>query len=157
MKAKHRSLLAGHFFLIVRVDKKRHRRTRRADRGLYHIWNEALVGGLVVVLELLARVFGMTLQIEVGAIVDALDLSPPEREFVLDVRCSAGIVRKLLVWFRADLRHRHAAIAKPVEAHLHPVVVPRRVLARTDKELHLHLLELASAEQKVLRVDLVAE
>jgi hypothetical protein len=40
---------------------------------------------------------------------------------------------------------------------LDPVLVPLLVRARLDEELHLHLLELAGAEDEVARRDLVAE
>lgn len=40
---------------------------------------------------------------------------------------------------------------------LHPVLLPLLVLARLDEELHLHLLELAGAEDEVAGRDLVAE
>lgn len=45
----------------------------------------------------------------------------------------------------------------PVPALLHPVLLPLLVLARLDEELHLHLLELAGAEDEVAGRDLVAE
>ena len=45
----------------------------------------------------------------------------------------------------------------PARALVDPVLVPLLVLARLDEELHLHLLELAGAEDEVARRDLVAE
>ena len=54
--------------------------------------------------------------------------------------------------FRVD-----AAIHVPVEALLNPVLVPTLVLARLDEKLHLHLLELASAEDEVSRCYLVSK
>ena len=50
-----------------------------------------------------------------------------------------------------------AQVDVPVPAVLHPVLVPFLVGARLDEELHLHLLELAGAEDEVARRDLVAE
>src|SRR5260221_8259930 len=53
----------------------------------------------------------------------------------------------------------HAVVHVPVEALLDPVVKPSRLLDRIglDEELHLHLFELASAEDEVTRRDLVTE
>ena len=45
----------------------------------------------------------------------------------------------------------------PVEPRVDPALVPFLVGARLDEELHLHLLELAGAEDEVARRDLVAE
>ncbi len=63
---------------------------------------------------------------------------------------------------RAVLAHTELAVAQPiaqvpVESLLDPVAVPLLCLVRWDEELHLHLLELAYAEEEVAGRDLVAE
>ncbi|BDZ46660.1 hypothetical protein GCM10025866_25690 [Naasia aerilata] len=50
-----------------------------------------------------------------------------------------------------------AEVDVPAEALVDPVLVPFLVGARLDEELHLHLLELAGAEDEVAGRDLVAE
>src|SRR5260370_23730879 len=60
------------------------------------------------------------------------------------------------------LTHAQHALAEaeleiPTMALLDPVAVPRLRLVRRHEELHLHLLELAHAEEEVARRDLVAE
>ena len=50
-----------------------------------------------------------------------------------------------------------AVLVVPLQPRLLPVVVPLLVVAGLDEELHLHLLELARAEQEVAGRDLVAE
>ena len=47
--------------------------------------------------------------------------------------------------------------AMPLHAGLAPMVEPAQLVARTDEELHLHLLELAHAEDELPRDDLIAE
>src|SRR6202020_501051 len=51
----------------------------------------------------------------------------------------------------------HAEAGPPGEPVVDPVLEPLLVGARLDEELHLHLLELAGAEDEVARRDLVAE
>jgi hypothetical protein len=50
-----------------------------------------------------------------------------------------------------------AEVDVPAGALVDPVLVPVLVGAGLDEELHLHLLELAGAEDEVARGDLVAE
>src|SRR4029078_8544053 len=50
-----------------------------------------------------------------------------------------------------------AVAAVPVEPLVDPVAVPLVCFVRRDEELHLHLLELAHAEEEVAGGDLVAK
>ena len=52
---------------------------------------------------------------------------------------------------------REAKVDVPVPASLEPVLVPLLIGAGLDEELHLHLLELTSAEDEVAGCDLVTE
>ena len=56
----------------------------------------ALVGRLVEVLELLARELLVPAEVEVAAVVDALDLLPAEGKLVLDVERRPGVVGQLV-------------------------------------------------------------
>ncbi len=104
----------------------------------------------------------MGAEVVVGAVGDALELAPlvaAELEAVLDVSRALGVVGELLlrVLEPPHVLLAHAQAGVPVPALLHPVLLPRLVLARLDEELHLHLLELAGAEDEVAGRDLVAE
>ncbi len=101
-------------------------------------------------------------QVVVGAVGDALELTPLralEAELVLDVDGALGVVRELLgrVLELPQLRRVDAEVDVPGEALVDPALVPLLVLAGLDEELHLHLLELAGAEDEVAGGDLVAE
>ena len=102
------------------------------------------------------------LQVEVGAVRDALELGElgaGEAEAVLDVDRALGVVAQLLlrVLVEPHVLGVEAEVDVPVPALLQPVLVPLLVRARHDEELHLHLLELAGAEDEVAGSDLVAE
>src|SRR3712207_377783 len=101
-------------------------------------------------------------EVEVGAVGDALELAPLralEAEAVLDVDGALGVVGELLlgVLVVPQVLRRDAQVGVPAGALVDPVLVPLLVGARLDEELHLHLLELAGAEDEVARRDLVAE
>ena len=101
----------------------------------------------------------MGLEVEVRALGDALQLVEAPRELELHVGRARRVVRELVGAVRAQPQHlgRDAVADVPVEALVAPVLVPALAVGRRDEELHLHLLELAGAEDPVLRRDLVAE
>jgi hypothetical protein len=101
-------------------------------------------------------------EVEVGAVGDPLELAPlaaGEVEAVLDVDGALGVVRQLLgrVLVDAQVVGVDAEVGVPAQPLVDPVLVPLLVLAGLDEELHLHLLELAGAEDEVAGRDLVAE
>src|SRR4029079_1746744 len=98
-------------------------------------------------------------QVEVAAIVDALELLPAEREAVLHVDRLLGVVRELVGGVLAEAKAGLGdAIARvPAPAPREPVLEGRCGVVGLDEVLHLHLLELAHPEDKVARADLVAE
>ncbi len=101
----------------------------------------------------------MGAQVEVAAMRDPLELGPPHREQVLEVRGGARVVRQLL---RVVLAHAQVALADPVSKMpraplLDPEPEPLVRFGRRDEVLHLHLLELERAEDEVPRRDLVPE
>jgi hypothetical protein len=114
---------------------------------------------LVEVVEPLAGVFGVLLEVVIGSLRDALQLVEAPRKEELHVGGAGGVVRQLVGVVRAELQHlgRDAVLDVPGEPGLAPVVVPVRRLLRRYEELHLHLLELARPEDPVLGRDLVAE
>src|SRR3970040_589282 len=96
-------------------------------------------------------------EVEVGAMVDAFELLPPEGELVLNVECDLGVVRQLLgaVLMEPELVRRDAQPDVPLHPLLAPILEPAGVVARLHEELHLRLLELTGAENEVPGRDLV--
>src|SRR6266571_5665117 len=84
----------------------------------------------------------------VGAVMDALKLVPPERERELDVRRRGRVVGALVVRVVAEahLLFRDALLDVPRQTRLLPLVVEARGIGGSGEVLHLHLLELARAE-----------
>src|SRR5207249_6185206 len=118
-----------------------------------------LVRGGIQVLELLTRELLVARQIEVRAVVNALELLPAERKFVLDVVRVLGVMGELFLGMlvKAQLLRPDAQTPQPLHPLLTPELEPLEVRARLDEELHLHLLELARAEDEVPGRDLVTE
>ena len=87
------------FQLLLGVGVAEHgeEHTVEADGSLDDVRRVALVGVGVEVLELLARVFGMGGEVEVGAAVDAFQLLEAEGEVEFDVSGCVGIMGQLLV------------------------------------------------------------
>ena len=99
----------------------------------------------------------MLRQVEVGAAVYALHLLEAKWHEKLDVGGGVGIVCQLLVVVEAILVVAQAQGLVPLQAGLLPELKPLHLLAGTHKELHLHLLKLAHAEDELASHYLVAE
>ena len=101
----------------------------------------------------------MGLEVEVGAVGDALNLAPAPGVEVLDVVGGLGVVGELvgLVGSESQAFGVDAEAGVPRHAVVDPLPVPLLVVARLDEELDLHDLELAGAEDEVAGGDLVAE
>ena len=152
--------LALDLLLVVGVDEERERRAVGAGGGLDHVRHVALAALRVEVLERLARVLGVPAQVEVAAVGDPLELRPADREEVLDVAGLRGVVRELVGVVRAQPQMAlRAARARGTSRRRSAVQYSNhsRRLGRRHEELHLHLLELARAEDEVARRDLVAK
>src|SRR5215212_4356759 len=152
------TLLAADLLLGVGVYQEGEHHAVGADGWLHDVGDVALARGLVEVREVLARVLLVLLQVVVGAVGYALQLRPAgEREVVLDVHAAGRVVRPLVVGLLAlaEVLLIHTEVQVPVEALVDPVLVPLLIRAGLDEELHLHLLELARAEDEVARCDLV--
>ena len=159
MQAQHRAGLVVDHVLVVRGEQERRHRAGGTGGRLDHVRHVALVGLRVEVVELLARVLGVLLEVVVGTLRDALELVEAPRERELDVGRPARIVRQLVVVVGAQAQHLggDAVLDVPVQPLVAPVLVPVGRLGRRHEELEFHLLELAGAEDPVLRGDLVAE
>ena len=151
----------------VRLAEERERAAVGARRRLDHMREVALGALLVEVAHLLALAAAgrVGLQVEVGAVGDALELAEAgrgEREAVLDVaraRAFLRVVREFVAVVLAEdeVLAREADLLPPREAPVAPPLVPLVRGVGADEELDLHLLELAAAEGEVARRDLVAE
>ncbi len=108
MEAEHDAGLALDLLLAVGVRQQREGDAVRAGGGLDDVRQVALVGGLVEVLELLARELLVAAEVEVAAVVDALDLLPAEGKLVLDVERRAGVVGQLVGAVLVPLQLRRA-------------------------------------------------
>ena len=115
MERQRDARLAADLLLAIGVDQERERRPVRACRRLDDPRDDVLVGRLVEVLELSPDASRVARQVEVAAVVDALELLPPEREAVLDVDRFLGVVRELVggVLAQAQPRRRHAVPLVP--------------------------------------------
>ena len=105
---------------------------------------------------------GVRGQVEVGAVGHPLQLTPGaarEAELVLDVDGAIGVVGQLLlrVLVEAQVVAVDTEVDVPLQPGVDPVLMPLGRGRGFDEELHLHLLELAGAEDEVARGDLVAE
>src|SRR5258708_6845596 len=103
--------------------------------------------------------FLMIRQIEVGAVVDALELLPAEREFILDVERVRGVMRELIlaVLMPTQFLVSNPEPLDPIHPFRAPGLEPLVLRAGFHEKLHLHLLELASPKDEVAGRDLVAE
>src|SRR3990170_2229733 len=143
----------------VSVHEKREQRPIDARRRLDHEREVPLLPFLVEIGQILPARLRVSAQVVVGAVRDPLELRPAERELVLDVGGRLRVVRQLVLLVRAhaELLLADPQVDVPLEPRVHPVLVPLLVGAGLDEVLHLHLLELARAEDEVPRSDLVAE
>ncbi|MPM15576.1 hypothetical protein SDC9_61947 [bioreactor metagenome] len=167
VELQHRTLVdatlgIGRLVLDVRVGEEGHQRAGQAGRRLDDVRRVVLTLGLVEVLQDGAGVLGVGAQVEVGAVGHALQLAPVgalETEPVLDVDGALRVVGELLlgVLVEPQVGRVDAELDVPLVAVVDPVLVPLLVGPRLDEELHLHLLELAGAEDEVAGGDLVAE
>src|SRR5829696_6963242 len=105
-------------------------------------------------------------QVEVGAVGDAHQLVPLPlpvlalwEEAVVDVHGALGVVGELLLRLlvEAQVGGADAEVNEPLVAVVDPLLMHALVLAGAHEVLHLHLLELARAEDEVAGRDLVAE
>ena len=102
---------------------------------------------------------GVLREVVVAAVRDSLELLPADGVEVLEVARAARVVGALLggVLADAEVLLAQAEVEVPAAARLDPVAVPLLGLGGRDEELHLHLLELAQAEEEVAGRDLVPE
>ena len=159
MQAQHRALAARHLLLVEGVHHEGERAAVRARGGLDHVRDVALARRRIDVVELLARKLGVTAEVEIRSIGDALQLRPAHREQVLDVARPGRVMGQLVGPVRAQLQvvGPDAQVGVPAHAIVHPALVPLLRLGGRHEELDLHLLELPRAEDEVAGRDLVAE
>ena len=152
-------LLRGRGLLfVVGGGEQREHRAVEPDRGFNDGRHELAAVVVIHVREILAGEFAVARQVPGTAVVDALELSPAERELHFDVDRGLRVVGELLVLVDAEeviLEFQLVLIiADPLRL---PVLEELHALLAVAEEFHLHLREFAAAEREVARVDLVAE
>src|SRR5206468_4618353 len=121
--------------------------------------DEFLVGLRIEVLELLPGMLLVVRQIEVGPVVNSLELVPAERELVLDVVGVLGVMRQLIrtVLMPTQFLVPNPEPLDPIHPFRAPELEPLGLTPRLHEKLHFHLLEFARPENEVPGRDLVAE
>src|SRR5207247_276309 len=130
-----------------------------ADGCLDDVGQELLVRRVIAVAQVLAGELGVAAEVVVRAVVDTLHLLPAEWKLELDIRRRGGVVRALVGGVVAEpkpLRGDTQALVPLAPTRL-PLLEEARRVRRAREVLHLHLFELARAEDEVPGRDLVAE
>src|SRR5699024_4778082 len=132
------ALGVGGLVLGPRVHQEGHQRPREPGRRLDHVRGVALPRRLVEVGQVGPGVLAVLGEVEVGAVRDALQLTPlvaRELEAVLDVDGALRVVRQLLlrVLVVTQVVRIDAELDVPIGALLDPILVPPLVLARLDE------------------------
>src|SRR5665648_1270186 len=81
--------------------------------------------------------------------MDTLNLLKTEGKFEFDVTRRISVVSQFVVIMKAVVGFTEAQCLVPPHPGLLPVAEPAELCARLDKELHLHLLEFAHAEDEL--------
>ena len=160
MDAQHGALLPPHLLLVVGVAQHHEHHAVDPRGGLDDVGDVAAPAPGLHVAHLLARVLLVPPEVEVGTVVDALQLLPPDGEQVLDVHRPLRVVRQFVGAVLAEAERfgpYPERMAVERHARLAPVLEPLLVGPRLDEELHLGLFELARAEDEVAGRDLVSE
>jgi hypothetical protein len=100
VQSQYGPLALGDDLLVVGVDHERKHRAVRAERRLDHV-RRVTLAVLPDPFELCAGPLGVLGEVVVAAVGDALELRPADREEVLDVACTAGVMRELVGVVRA--------------------------------------------------------
>ena len=145
--------------LIVSVAYNCKEQSLNAEGRLDNIRNVLLVGLGVEVFKALAGGLLVLSQIVVGAVCNAPEFAPAEREHKLEVGGSLRVEAKLLraVVAQTDILLLQTEGEQEVLAVASPVLEPLKVGAGLAEELKLHLLELAHAENELTGGYLVTE
>ena len=146
------------WFLVVGVDQAGQYGAVDAGRGLDDIRHETLPRRFIEVRQVLAAELLMLGEVEVAAIVNALQFTPAK--WILYSRSNAArVVCQLLraVLMKPQVLGSDAQAEIPVEACFPPMLEPLHGGVGFDEELHLHLLELTGAKDEIARGDFIAE
>ena len=161
IEPQHDSLLVIDHVLVVCVEHEREHRAIHPQRGLDHPRPKAGLGVLVEISQVLAAELRVLIEVVAAALGHALQLAPSERIQELDVGGAARIMRQFIgrVFAGAQMLALDSEFDVPVESEIDPVAIPLLFFLAigTNEELHLHLLELAGAENEILGGDFVAE
>ncbi|MNN86386.1 hypothetical protein D3C81_2037970 [compost metagenome] len=91
------AVFAFQSLLLETVDQEGQGNPVRAQGGLDAVRDVALLVVLVDIVEVLAGMLHVLLQVIVGAVRNAPQLAPAEGEFVLNIRCAVAVVGQLIL------------------------------------------------------------
>ena len=145
------------FFVCVAKECKEH--SVCAERRLDDVRHVFLVGDGVDITQIFAACLDVLVKVVVGAVCNAPEFAPTEREFVFEVGGCFGVETKLFLVVVAQFEFFvvHAEIEKPLMAEVLPIVEPFKVGAGFAEKFKFHLLEFADTEDEVAGGDFVAE
>ena len=154
-----RLLLGADILLVVCTAQERQYDTVCAKRRLNNVRNIFFLLLIIEVGHILSGYILVLRQIVIGTVRNAPQLTPSEREEILDIGRSLAVEAKLfrIMVTQAQLILFHAERFQPVEAEASPVLEPLKIRPRNTEELQLHLLKLTCTEGKVARCDLITE
>ena len=160
VQVKHDSrIVFADLFFVVCVAEECEEHAVCAEGRLDDVRNVFFVGYGVDITQILARRFHMLIKVVVGAVRNAPEFAPTEREFVFEVGRRFGIEAEFLFFVVAkfEVLVIHTEVEQPLMAEVLPVVEPFEVRSGFAEKFKFHLLEFADTEDEVARGDFVAE
>ncbi len=160
VQVKHDSrVVFTDLFFVVRVAEERKEHAVCAEGRLDDVRNVFFVGYGVDITQILARRFHMLIKVVVGAVRNAPEFAPTEREFVFEVGRRFGIEAEFFFFVVAkfEVFVLHTEVEQPLMAKVLPVAEPFEVRSRFAEKFKFHLLEFADTEDEVAGRDFVAE
>ena len=148
---------AFEFFFLVRFAKDSQHESVGADGVFHDVGDILLVGDGVEVIHILARIFLVAGEVVIGAVVDAVEFRPADREEVLDIAGRFRVMREFVVIFEAQVFFLEAEAEQEVFGSLFIFFVVLKIGAFFAEPLVFHLFELDGAENEVSGGDFVAE
>src|SRR5690606_31518737 len=99
----------------------------------------------------------MTTKIKVRTIVHSFELTPSDRELILDINSGLGIVGQFVgtMLMKAKFFAPKAVLDMPLKTPFFPFFKPIHIRAGTDEILHFHLFEFTGSKNKISRRDFV--
>lgn len=146
--------------LVVGVEEGDEQESVESERWLDDVRDVLRILHRIEVAEILLRFFHMRGQIIIGPVRDSPELSPSERESVLDVRRGCRIERELvgpMIPEAEILVAQSDRVGQESHAVFLPFRMPFDIGPRLTEEFDLHLLEFPRPEDEIPGSDLIPE